>query len=1093
MKKKYFYRFDLIVICLLFIMPCVQAQTPATTVRGKVIDKGDRLPIAGATVIIVDQERRTVNGTSTDIEGNYVLKVAKPEYRIMVSFISYKSTQPLAIAGKAIINFQLEGMSNELTTVVIKGVAKAKGNDLHLDKKNLTTAVATIEAKDLEEMQAASIDQALQGRLPGVDITAGSGDPGAGMQIRIRGVSSINGVSDPLIVVDGMIYEITIPSDFNFATSDENGYGQLLNIAPSDIQDISVLKDAAATAVWGSRAANGVLVINTKRGAIGTPKVTYTFKGSLSKQPDAIPMLNGDQYSTLISEEFYNSGVQFSTNESAKQFQYDPNDPYNYYNFSNNTDWVKAITQTGYMQDHNISINGGGEKATYFASVGYFNQAGTTKGTDLSRITARINLDYNVSSRIHFRSDISYTHLDNSALYDKYNRDIAYSKMPNQSIYEYDEFGNLTSNYFSPATTAQGTIGYNSKDEIIGTYNALAMAMASTNRQIGERIMPKFNLRYEIIPSILTASSDLLININNNKYKTFLPQIATGRPFIENSVNRATDNDADDFGISTKTNFIYTPKISENHSFTGLLSFQSNDVTTTSQSLKSSNTASSFLDDPSIDSRTNLVNSAKSSVIESRSVGVLLNGQYGYLNRYLLNVSLRGDGNSKFGPANRYGFFPSISGRWRISDEPIMRDLKFLNEFSLRASYGKLGNAPKYDYRYFNIYQSSSISYLGETGVYPSNIELSDLRWETVTGKNVGLNLALFNNRISLDAELYRNRTSDLFYENLQVASYNGFSGLDMNVGIMDNQGWEISLNTNVINKKNLRFDFNFNVAHNENMIREISPLYPRENAGKITTNGTWKTYVQENTPFGSFYGFKFQGVYKDKEATIATDKAGNPIIGPNGDKVYMRFAYPSIDYVFQPGDAKYEDINHDGSIDYKDIVYLGNGNPKLTGGFGPSFTFKGNLKLSAFFTYRQGFDLINGTKITTTSMYGFGNQSTAVLKRWKTEGDVTDMPRAMYRKGYNYLGSSRYVEDGSFVKLRSVTVRYDFVKSVLQRLNLSGLSTYLTAENLFTFTKYTGQDPEVSTKINGPFSTIIDNSMTPAAKTVTFGLSVRF
>jgi TonB-dependent SusC/RagA subfamily outer membrane receptor len=332
-----------------------------------------------------------------------------------------------------------------------------------------------VDASDLAEIQATSIDQALQGRMAGVDIVANSGDPGAGMSIRIRGTSSINQSSDPLIVVDGMPYDVEVSSDFNFATATEQGYAQLLNIAPSDIKDITVLKDAAATAIWGSRASNGVLVINTRRGAIGKPTVNYTFKGTITKQPDPIPLLSGDQYSMLIPEAYMNRDGRPLNTTVVKEFQYDPNDPYYFYNYSNNTDWVDEITQLGYLHDHNISLQGGGEKARYFASLGYNKTVGTTIGTDFNRINARVNLDFNVSSRIRFRSDVSFTHVDNDQIYnvsgksnDPQNpRAIAYMKMPNMSVYEYDEYGNNSGNYFSPFFNIQGAYPQ--------TYNPVAL------------------------------------------------------------------------------------------------------------------------------------------------------------------------------------------------------------------------------------------------------------------------------------------------------------------------------------------------------------------------------------------------------------------------------------------------------------------------------------------------------------------------------------------------------------------------------------------------------------------------------------------
>jgi len=1074
-----------ILLCCLFFSAVVKAQTPVTTVRGRIIDKKDKSPIPGASVMLIDKDKRVIKGVSSDLNGNYVLPVPDKTLRIIVSFIGYNTTAPLNI-DKTVINFQLEESANTMDEVVVITNRKTgNGSGMQIDKRDQTSSTVVIDAKELEDMQAASIDQALQGRMAGVDITASSGDPGAPMQIRIRGTSSINGAVDPLIVVDGMPFDITVPSDFDFATSDENGYGQLLNIAPSDIKTISVLKDAAATSVWGSRAANGVLVIETKRGSIGPPAISYNFKGSYSAQPGPIPMLNGNQYSSLILEEYYNAGRQFSTSEFAKQFQYDKNDPYNFFNYSNNTDWLNAITRNGFLQDHNLSISGGGEKAKYRASVNYFGQNGTTLGTGLTRVSARVNLDYVVSNRIRFSSDIAYTHIDQTNVFNSRIRDVAYAKMPNQSTYEYDEYGNLTDNFFSPAATAQGSYS--------GTYNPLAMARAASNAQLAERITPKFSLLYNIIPSRLELRGTFQANISNTKSKAFLPQIATGRPFTENVVNTSSDSDGDSFTMNTNMNLTYTPELGKKHNIIAFLRFDSEDTRRTSQYLYSTNSASSFLTDPSIDGRTNTNGSAGSSASQYRSVGLLANVQYKLLDRYIINGSVRGDGNSRFGGNNRYGIFPSISGRWRVTGEKFMeKTRKYIDDFSFRASYGQSGNVPRNDYSYFNIYQNYGFSYLDNAGVYSTNMELTDLRWETVTQSNVGITLQMLKGRLYADFDLYRKRTSDLFQNGLQVATYNGYGGVDMNVGTMDNQGWEFNISGTVIRNKKLKWDLNFNIAHNENVIRQLSPLVPRENRGKVTSNNVYKVFVQENNPFGSFYGFKFRGVYKDRDATIAKDQNGNQIIGPNGDKIYMRFAYPSIDYVFQPGDAIYEDINNDGNIDYKDIVYLGNGNPKLTGGFGSSWVLNGNLKFTANFSYRTGYDIINGTKINTTNMFGFNNQSTAVLRRWKKEGDETDIPRAMYQGGYNWLGSDRYIEEGSFLRLRSVVLRYDFERNFIKRLGMKSISTSLTVENILTFTRYTGQDPEVPIRLNGT-NTVVDYSTTPPIKTITFGLTANF
>ncbi|MEO6523396.1 MAG: SusC/RagA family TonB-linked outer membrane protein [Mucilaginibacter sp.] len=1088
----------LIILSTLLVSQTVNAQAVAEkiVIKGKITDAKDKSSIIGATVIEQDNDRRTVTGVSTNIDGDFVIKISSATNKLSISFIGYQ-TQVLPIDTRRVFNIQLiPSNATALRDVNITAHTQSNNGNLNVDTRDLTTANPTIQAKDLEELQATTIDQALQGRLPGVDIVASSGDPGAGMSIKIRGTSSINGATNPLIVVDGEPLETEVPQDFNFQTADETGYASLLSIAPSDIKDITVLKDAAATAIWGSRASNGVLIITTKRGTVSPPVITYTFQGNVNLQPKAIPLLNGNQYSELIPEMIQNvKGIPLNT-LTAKEFEHDPLDPYYYYNYGQNTDWLKAISRTGYNWVNNISIMGGGEKARYFASVGYQTQTGTTLGTGLNRLTTRLNLDYVVSTKIRFKTDISYTHsiVDgnyniNASTSDKNSlatlRSVAQNKMPNQSIYEYDEYGNLTPNYFSPASNIQG--------QYPGTFNPVALATNGVNNQYGDRIIPHFSIQYQVIPNVFNINADVQFDINTNTTVSFLPQNATGRPITETSVNRAYNYDSDAFSVISKTNFTYTPNIGEKQSFLGLLSIQTQDDKSVSQSALTSNTASVFLQDPSAPSRTqNSELGVASTATEVRSLGALLQGQYKLLDRYIVAFGLRGDANSKFGPNNRYGLFPSLSARWRVSGEPFMKQFKFVNDLSFRASYGVSGNAPRYPYTFYNNYTNYGFTYLGQSGVYSSNIGLDNLRWEKVTGKNLGLNLIMLNNRINLSIDGYRNTTTDLFFDNLGIASFNGFNAVNLNVGTLDNQGFEISLTTTPIKTKDLIMDFTFNIAHNENVIRKISP-YVATTSGNGTTNGSFISTLQIDNPLGSFYGYVYKGVYKDASETIATDKNGKPIISPAGTPVQMRFNYPSVDYLFQPGDAKYEDINHDGLIDARDIVYLGNGNPKYTGGFGPSFTYKGNWHFNMFFAYRYGFSLINQTKLVTTDLYSYNNQSTAVLRRWEKPGDVTDIPRALFKSGYNSLGSSRYVEDGSFLRFQSVTVRYNLNQSLAKRLSMKSAGIYLTAQNLYTFTHYLGQDPEISPRAGDIYQQPIDNSTTPSSRSFTLGITAGF
>lgn len=1076
---------------LLVLLTLGLAVSAQVVIKGKVADKKGN-PLQGVSVSVLDADNRIVSGTTTDIEGNFVLKNVNTKNRLSLSIIGYK-TVTQAIGTKTDFSIALDDNQQDLGEVVIMSRPTSSNGMINITDKDLTTAVSKISAKDLEEMNSASIDQALQGRLSGVDITATSGDPGAAMNIRIRGVSSINSTGIPLIVLDGMPLETEIPSDFNFGTADEQGYAQLLNISPADIKDITVLKDAAATGIWGSRGSNGVLIITTKRGVIGKPTVNYTFKGSTSFVPAAIPMLNGDQYSTLIPEAFMNrTGTPLNTTQ-IREFNYDPNDPYWYYNYSNNTNWVDAVSRQGYLQDHTMSLTGGGEKARYFASVGFFDQQGITIGTNLKRLNTRINLDYNVSEKIKFFTSISFTHTDQSRNYVGSNaasgessiRGMAYIKMPNMSVFEYDETGNLTTSYFSPASNVQG--------QYSRIYNPVSMAAKAKYDVLGERIVPRFQVDYDIVRKVLKATFDVQFDINNTKNKSFLPQIATGRPNTETVVNRAYDGDIDAFNVSTQSTLIYTPHFkSEKHKLVSFLKFLTNDYKAVYQEVMTSNTASSLLVDPSIPSRTqNSELRAVSGTNQSRTIGGIISAQYGFKDKYLFNATARADGNSRFGPNYRYGMFPSISFRWRMSEEKFMQKFKKLDDLSFRVSYGIAGEAPRYDYLFFNTYTTYDYSYLGQAGVIPSRMELKNLRWQKLQGLNVGGNISLFKGRFRADVEVYRNRTKDMFFDGLQIASYTGYNSLFMNVGTMDNQGWEFAMWTQPIKNKKVTLGFDFNISGNQNVIREISEYYPNTK-GDVTKNGEYLRLLQVDNPFGSFYGFKYKGVYTDKDATIAKGPNGKPIIGPNGQVIYMRFSYPSIDYTFQPGDAIYEDINHDGNINYMDVVYLGNSNPKLSGGFGPSLAVK-NLKISTFFSFRWGYDVVNGTKMNSTNMYYFDNQSTAVLRRWRKEGDVTDMPRALINGGFNWLGSDRYVEDASYIRFRTITARYTFGKKVLSRLKMKTLSGYITAENLITFTNYLGQDPEVSFRGSDPFRVSYDNAMTPPARTITLGLVAGF
>lgn len=1087
MKRCKYILFSIALITALLIGDKLSAQSVIIT--GKVKSTSDDFGLPGASVAEMDKNNRVINGVITNADGDYALKITNPENKIAFSFIGYK-TKIENINNRKVINASLTSEHVEIEDVEVVAKRNISDGFLSISEKDITTSVQRISAKDIEDVQSGSIMDAMQGRLAGVDIMATSGDPGSGMSIRIRGTTSINSSSEPLIVVDGIPYDTDIEDDFDFSTADEERYAQMLNIPPDNIKEITVLKDAAATAVWGSQAANGVLMITTKRGTKGKPIVRYTYKYTFSRQPDAIPMLTGDQYSMMILEGYMNNeGVPLS--EDYSELWYDPTYD-DYWNYCQNTDWVAAVTLNGHKHDHNLSLSGGGEKAVYRISVGYQDESGTTLGKGYSQLSTIMNLDYYVSDKITITTDLNFTHSDQDKNYPDIKkaypsvRKTAYKKMPNMSIYERDSVGNPTDVYFSPESNIQG-----SWDD---TYNPVAMANEGLYNILKNRVIPKFRLKYEILNN-LTYSFDVAFDVTNEKIKAFLPQVATGSDWTDNDVNKTYDRDKDVFSIQTYNKVYYRPNLGEKHSLYMMASFTTKEKITKAYLSKTSNTASSELQDPSITSR--IINGddvgLDSGTSRNRSVGALFTFSYALLDRYVLSGSIRRDGSSKFGSEKRYGNFPSISARWRVSGESFMQRFAFLDELSIRASYGENGNAPGESYSQYNTYGTYSWNYLGEAAMYSKTMELANKKWETTIQKNIGFNLAVLNNRLTVDVDYYLKCTEDLFFEELDIPSITGYDEIDMNGGTMDNRGLEILVTARILDLKSpdLSIDLSFNIARNQNVIREISDLYAQED-GEATSNGEYMSRIQIDNPIGSFYGYRYKGVYSTTEETIAKDVDGNDIYDINGDPLYMTFNYPYTDYTFQAGDAKYEDINHDGTINELDVVYLGDANPLFTGGFSPIIRYK-DFTFSMFFHYRYGNDVVNETRMTSENMYDYDNQSTAVLRRWRHEGDETDIPRAVIDGGYNWLGSDRFVEDGTFIRLKYVTLTYKVPKKFVQKFRLRDAKIGCSIENPYVWSNYLGQDPEVSLSSDDIYEIGFDDSITPRSKKVMFNLSFSF
>ena len=1084
----------ILIILQIFLILTTVAGQKRLIVRGNVNDGKESLP--GVTVVELDKNNRIATGTTTNIDGEYVISVSNNENKLQYSFIGFKE-QTVEINGRTTINILLEEDVKTLESIDVVAQKVTNTGFMNVQDRDLAVPVAKISAQEFADVQASSIDEALQGRLAGIDITSNSGDPGAGMSIRIRGVSTLSANSSPLIVVDNIPYEVTIASDFSFSTANEEGYSQMLNIPVDDIKEITVLKDAAATAMWGTKAANGVLMITTKRGARGRdPIISFNYKNTYSFNPGHIPLLNGDQYSTLILEAYQNSyGVPLNTSDK-REFLYSADDPYYFHNYSANTDWVDAISRNGSTNNLDFSITGGGSKAFYRFSVNYQDQIGTTLGTDLNRLSTRLNLDYFISDKLKMRADFTIAHGITNANYSDNTyirsnrstdaRSIAYKKMPNMSIYEYDAYGNLTENFFSPTTNAQGTFP--------NTYNPVALATDGFNKTTNDRITTKYSLYYDIAKG-LRYTLDLSFDVNTNKINKFLPQTATGKEWTDQWVNKSYDYDSDTYFIYSNNMLAYSKKFNEKHQVAATWNLMTNENIGSEYDIWASNSASSNQQDPSNPSKINESGlGPKSNLSHGRSIGSALLANYIYNDKYIINGGFRYEGNSRFDENNRFAFFPSISLAWRLSGESFMSSLKWLDDFRFRMSYGENGNPPRSEGMFYSNINSFDWNYLGNSAVYPTNMELKSLKWESIKQTNIGLTTEMFDGRITAEFDYYKNRTEDMFGYNVAIQSTSGYTTNSViNLGTMDNYGWDMSVHTLPIKKKDLKVTFDFNLARNYNILRALADNFNtvrNENIG----NGYYQTIAQINNPAGSFYGYRFNGVFTTEDMLIARDSEGNKITDPNGNEIPMVYDYENTRYYFELGDAKYDDINHDGNINASDIVYLGNANPLFTGGFGSLISFK-EFSLNTFFYFRYGNDIINRTKMNGEAMFNYDNQLASTLSRWRKPGDETDIPRALMSKGYNYAGSSRFVEDGSFLRLKYITLSYRFPTKLVNKIGFDTMRMSATFNNLLTFTRYSGQDPEINinSSDNVIYTVGYDDSKTPRSKDVTFILAITF
>ncbi|MDR2914913.1 MAG: TonB-dependent receptor [Tannerella sp.] len=957
----------------------------ADEITGLVVDK-DGEPVIGASVV----EKGTTNGTTTDIEGNFTLNVG-PNAVLRISYIGYV-VQEIAVKDKRNVVVTLIEDTQVLEEVVVIGYGT-------MQRKDLTGAVSSINAETLKERPVPSVGASLQGKLSGAMVQETGGDLTGRFQFSIRGTGSVTGSNDPLIVVDG------IPL-FN---------SDLSTINQKDIVSVDILKDASATAIYGARASNGVVIITTERGKVGRPVVTFNMDIGFENIAKRYEVLTTEQQRQLFVEGFKN------TNRNPAVYE-DTTNPV----WQIQTDWQKLGTQTGVRQTYNLSINGGSESNKYAISGSYRRRLGIMKNTDLDEFSLRANNDISIGKKLKVATSLGGTYQDQNLLEnDKWGTG-AYQRLVSSHTYlpAYDENGDL----FAVSTTADPYFGENS--------NPLIDQLLPTNKQNTTRIMGSIKADYDIIDGLtLTANAGAdVASINGYQY---LPVYEIGRytrtQGSTTKINRQTVNWVTDLTLQYKKKW-------KEHSLTLLAGASAQKHVLENTNTVGTGTIDNFLDQ--LSNQTSF--SATGTSVTSSLLSTFFRFNYGYKDRYLLTGTLRRDGSSKFGADKRYGVFPSVSAAWRVSEESFLSDADILNNLKLRVGYGVTGNQDIGDFAFLT--RAGATPYVwGNTlvvGNSPVNMGNSQLQWESAKQFNVGVDVSLIKDRISFVLDYYNKKSEDLLIQIPVPYTASVTENPYVNLGSLRNRGIEFNLTTRNLTGK-FSWTTDFNISFNENKVLDIGrnalgePLQiPGAN---ISLPNDFVNLTMAGKTVGAFYMYEFIGIWQKDEAEEAA-------------------LFGAV-----PGDPKYADLNNSKSLDTEDKKFVGSPLPKYFGGFTNTFSY-GPFSLNVFFNFAGGNKLYNAMRNLNARAVPFNQQLAEVADFWTEDNPSNTVPRPSQGGNTTFLAtrtSTRYLEDAKYLRLKNLSLSYTLPHQFLSKINSSSAVVTVNATNLVTFTKYKGLDPE--------------------------------
>lgn len=1019
--------------------PVPQVVAVDRQVTGLVLASDNDLPLPGVSVTL----RGTTRGTTTDAQGRFALTVPDEGGTLVFSYVGYLA-QEVSVGNRSSIEIRLSPDTQALGEVVVVGYGTQQARDV-------TSSITSLKAKDLQNQPVTSPDALLQGKAAGVQVVQNSGTPAGEIFIRIRGTASLLGETRPLYVVDGVPL-----NNFGGTVLDTGGQRQsaLADINPNDIESIDILKDAAAAAIYGARGSNGVVLITTKRGKSGKARFSFDAYTGMQRVNKKLDLINGDQYVELLRESLTNRGRNPLT-----EFPFSEVKP-----TGTTTDYQNEIFRTAPISNYNLSVAGGSDRVSAFASLGYFKQQGTIIGQDYQRYNLRVNLDYQATDKLK----IGTSTLLSNALQNRVANDFSgFSILANA----------LTRNPNLPVRNADGTYSV----DPLNNENPVLLANEVLAQSNQKRVITNLYAEYAIAKS-LTFRTTFGIDNLDDRQERYVPSYVLAR----NGRAEALAVGSGQFTWVTDNTLTYRQAFGS-HTVSVLGGFgyqksQSNFLQAGGQTAGSNIIKTIAIADPYIP-------------IHNISEWALLSyfGRAGYTfrDKYLLDASFRVDGSSRFGANKRYGVFPALSVGWRVSEEAFLKGSRVVNDLKLRAGYGVTGNQEGLggDYPSLALYGTGR-NYDGNPGIGQANIPNPELGWESTAAANVGIDLSLLNNRVGLTADAYLKKTNDLIFER-QLPFTSGFGGIgNANIGSMENKGLEFTLNT--VNLAGaFKWTSNFNISFNRNRITSLP------DNGRLGSDFIFKlpdTYGVEG-PYsiyrigqavGNFYGYQYLGVYSTNADVPRITDPENKITD-----LYERGV--------RAGEAAFLDVTNDGFISRADDrLLIGNALPKHIGGFTNTFSYNG-LELSVVMNWSYGNKIYNMTRAVLTGMIEDLNQSTEVLGRWRKEGDVTDVPKALY--GSSSLSgasptdvSSRYLEDGSFLRFRNITLSYNLPKNLIQRIGLTNTRLYVSGQNLITITSYKGFDPESQNTGGGRIPSLgVDYLTQPQARVVTFGLSLGF